>query len=156
MQVHRRELHRLLRETAEERGIPVEAGRECTGVRVGDDGVEVETGDRIETADAVIGADGIRSRVRTALFGPDQPRYTGNIAFRGLVPTTALGRPPTPDATAWLGPHRHFVRYPVGDGSLVNFVAVVETPEEAVESWTTPGRSGRAGRRLLRLGSAGP
>jgi len=90
----------------------------------------------------VIGADGIRSRVRTSLFGPDQPRYTGKVAFRGLVPAAALGRPPTPDATAWLGPHRHFVRYPVGDGSLVNFVAVVETPEPPAESWTTPAAPG--------------
>jgi salicylate hydroxylase len=141
-QVHRRELHRLLRETAETRGIPVHPGRECSEVRVTDDGVEVQAGDRLETADVLIGADGIRSRVRTGLFGPDQPRYTGHVAFRGLVPTSALSRPPTPDATAWLGPHRHFVRYPVGDGSLVNFVAVVETPEEAVESWTTPAAPG--------------
>ena len=43
-------------------------------------------------ADVVIGADGIRSAVRESLFGPDAPRFTGHIVWRGLVPERACRR----------------------------------------------------------------
>jgi salicylate hydroxylase len=34
----------------------------------------------------LIGADGIHSTVRGQLFGKELPRYTGNVAWRELVP----------------------------------------------------------------------
>src|ERR1700739_4397053 len=60
--------HRLI--GLEERGERVEA-RFDNGTRV--------------AADVVVGADGIHSTVRHALFGPDDPRFTGCVAYRGLV-----------------------------------------------------------------------
>lgn len=39
-----------------------------------------------DAADAVIGADGIRSAVRTALLGPQEPRYSGYTCWRGIAP----------------------------------------------------------------------
>ena len=39
-----------------------------------------------ERGDILIGADGIHSTVRAQLFGKELPRYTGNVAWRGLVP----------------------------------------------------------------------
>lgn len=42
-------------------------------------------GDRFE-ADLIVGCDGLRSRVRTGLFGEEQPRFTQIVALRGLVP----------------------------------------------------------------------
>lgn len=39
-----------------------------------------------DEADAVIGADGIRSTVRAALFGPQEPRYAGYTCWRGVCP----------------------------------------------------------------------
>ena len=36
-------------------------------------------------ADALVGADGIHSAVRKVLFGPEEPRFTGCVAYRGLV-----------------------------------------------------------------------
>ncbi|MEO6379407.1 MAG: FAD-dependent monooxygenase, partial [Caulobacteraceae bacterium] len=81
-------------------------------------------------ADAVIGCDGIRSAVRTALLGEAPPRFTGQVAWRGLVPAERL--PPElsrPAARAWLGVGRHFVCYPVKGGMLINFIGVVERPD---------------------------
>jgi 2-polyprenyl-6-methoxyphenol hydroxylase-like FAD-dependent oxidoreductase len=37
-----------------------------------------------DEADAVIGADGIRSAVRTAILGPEEPRYSGYTCWRGI------------------------------------------------------------------------
>ena len=92
------------------------------------------------SADAVIGSDGIRSAVRTALLGDAPPRFTGQVAWRGLVPAERLPADLTrPAARAWLSPGKHFVCYPVRGGTLVNFIGVVERPEWRIESWTEPG-----------------
>src|SRR5438094_5195238 len=40
--------------------------------------------------DALIGADGVHSRIRQALFGADRPEFTGFIAWRGVVPMDRL------------------------------------------------------------------
>jgi salicylate hydroxylase len=42
------------------------------------------------SSDALIGADGIHSVVRRALFGPEKPRFTGCVAHRGLVSADRL------------------------------------------------------------------
>ena len=50
-----------------------------------------EDGSEIE-ADVIIGADGIHSRVRAALFGPDDPRFTGKICYRSVIARDAVTR----------------------------------------------------------------
>jgi salicylate hydroxylase len=90
--------------------------------------------------DALVGADGIHSTVRTELFGPEQARFTGCVAYRGLVPAERL-RDLSLETTAqlWLGPGRHFVHYFVSGRRLVNFVAIVEQDAWTRESWTDRG-----------------
>lgn len=44
-----------------------------------------------QKADIVIGADGINSVVRETLLGPEPPKYTGNVAYRGVFPSSLLG-----------------------------------------------------------------
>lgn len=65
-------------------------GFECVGVE--------QTGERVmvrfanghtDAADVVIGADGIKSAVRSALFGPQEPRYAGYTCWRGVCPRPA-------------------------------------------------------------------
>jgi salicylate hydroxylase len=69
------------------------------------DGSEIE-------ADVIIGADGIHSAVRTHLFGPQAPNFTGNLAWRALIPADRLPRDLVrPNATVWWGPGKHFVHY---------------------------------------------
>jgi len=90
--------------------------------------------------DYVIGCDGIRSQVRKSLFGQESPRFTGHVAWRGLVASTALPAEfIQPSATVWLGPGKHFVHYYVRKGELINFVAIVETDSWREESWTASG-----------------
>ena len=102
--------------------------------------VEVNVGGVTHRGDLLIGADGIRSVVRTGLWGAQQPRYTGNVAWRALVPvdrlTPGLIRPMS---TAWWGPNKHFVHYYVRCGKFVNCVCVVEKAGWDVESWTEHG-----------------
>ena len=90
--------------------------------------------------DVLVGADGIHSVVRRILFGPEHPRFTGCIAYRGLVPAERLrdlGLEVT--AQVWMGPGRHFVHYFVSGERSVNFVAVVEQDTWTRESWTHRG-----------------
>ena len=90
--------------------------------------------------DVLIGADGIHSAVRAQLFGDDAPQFTGNVAWRALVPTARLPSGLVrPVATAWWGPHKHFVHYYLRSGALVNCVCVVEKTGWEIESWTERG-----------------
>jgi len=69
----------------------VETGRRCSGVNHDGTGAEVLFADGgTVAADVVVGADGIHSVVREALYGPQQPRFTGHVAYRGLVPADRL------------------------------------------------------------------
>ncbi len=93
-----------------------------------------------EVADLLIGADGIRSVVRESLFGAESPRFTGNVAWRALVPASRLPDGMVrPVATAWWGPGSHFVHYFVRGGEMVNCVCVVEKRGWEVESWNERG-----------------
>ena len=85
---------------------------------------------RVERADIVVGADGVRSTVRRWVTGADEAIYSGTSAFRGIVPTENLPSLPDPHAIQfWMGPDAHLLHYAIGgQGQLVNFFAVVETP----------------------------
>lgn len=89
----------------------------------------------------VIGADGIRSRCRDHVVHDDlAPRFTGNVAWRGLLETAAIPeslRPP-PWANLWMGPGGHVVMYYLRGGALINFVAVREQDDWLEESWNAP------------------
>jgi salicylate hydroxylase len=105
-----------------------------------DDGVTLQAGGRTYDGALLVGADGIHSVVRAELFGPEAPTFTGTVAWRGLVPADRLPRGLVrPVATAWWGPHKHFVHYYVRRGELVNCVCVVEKEGWEVESWSARG-----------------
>ena len=105
-----------------------------------DDGVSIEAAGQTHHGDVLIGADGIHSIVRDDLFGPEKPSFTGNVAWRGLVPADRLPEGLIrPVASAWWGPHKHFVHYYVRRGELVNCVCVVEKEGWEVESWNERG-----------------
>jgi salicylate hydroxylase len=119
----------------------VETGRRCTGVSHDGTAAEVRFADGgTVTAGVIVGADGIHSSVREALYGPEQPRFTGHVAYRGLVPADRLGHLGLePRCTVRLGPGAHFVHYFVSAGRLHNVVCVVEEDSWTRESWTDSG-----------------
>ncbi|MEP2102475.1 MAG: FAD-dependent monooxygenase [Parasphingorhabdus sp.] len=98
-----------------------------------DDGATVE-------GDIIVGADGIKSPIRTQMLGPEKPRFTGNVAWRAVVPVAKLGRnAPLPVASVWLGEGKHAVTYLLRGGKLANLVGVVERDDWQQESWTEEG-----------------
>jgi salicylate hydroxylase len=95
-----------------------------------------ENGVRI-TADAVVGADGIHSAVRAALFGEEAPRFAGCVAYRGLVPIEHIADLGLEiGSQSWVGPGAHFVHYFVSRGRLLNFVGWTEHDSWNREDWT--------------------
>jgi salicylate hydroxylase len=140
--MHRGDLHATLAEAVlRQRPDAIHLGMRCTGIFESPDAVEIvfEGGKRIQSP-LVIGADGIHSQVRASLFGADRPQFTGVVAWRGLVPITAV--PPhisRTSVTSWLGPGGHVLHYPVRRGELMNVVALVEREDWQIESWTVPG-----------------
>jgi salicylate hydroxylase len=119
----------------------VTLGKRCTGMEAGDarnppvarfaDGSEV-------SADVIIGADGIHSAVRTALFGPDAPRFTGRICYRSVIPIAAVaGKEVSTDGAQWFGPHGTIVVYPLRGKELLNVVCHHDDDEYRHESWVT-------------------
>ena len=139
--IHRGDLLRVLVDAAERSAaIELNTAVEVTGFEQGRQ-LRIIAGGTMHEGDALIGADGIHSAIRTQLFGNDAPRFTGNVAWRALVPAERL--PPglvRPTATAWWGPHKHFVHYYLRGGALVNCVCIVEKTGWEVESWTERGK----------------
>ncbi len=143
--VHRSDLLRVLIEAAG-RDDRIELHTACTVRSFEQDDASIhvavadEAGETIHAGMALVGADGIQSTVRVGLFGPENPTFTGNVAWRTLVPAERLPEGLiAPVASLWWGPGRHFVHYFVQGGALVNCVCVVEKAGWEVESWTARG-----------------
>lgn len=94
------------------------------------------SGARVQT-DLVIGADGVRSAVRDALFETTPPRFTGHVAWRAIVPREALAQD-VADAPPGIhiGPGKLFLRYPVRHGAFVNYAAFSRADGWVNESWS--------------------
>lgn len=140
--LHRGDLHQVLR-AAFEAAAP---GALLTGVRVvrGEtrgDRVRVTAADgRLFEADVMVAADGVHSAQRRDAFGEGSARFTGLMAWRGVVPTSRL--PPAlrePVGVNWVGPGGHVITYPLRRGELLNVVAIVEKPAWRGESWADAG-----------------
>jgi salicylate hydroxylase len=142
LQIHRADLHGLLLDAAKQRPqIAIRLNAGLVAVSQSDHGVMASTaGGETVAGDVVIGCDGIHSTVRTILWGAQKPRFTRQVAWRGLVPQDRLPTGLiTPFAQVWTGGGRHFVHYPVRGGALVNFIGVVEQARWADDSWTAQG-----------------
>jgi salicylate hydroxylase/6-hydroxynicotinate 3-monooxygenase len=93
-------------------------------------------------ADAVVGADGIHSIVREALFGREDPCFNGRVAYRTTFATARIPRGIEVDGRVkWWGPDRHIVSYLLNpQEDQIYFIAVVNEPDFRLESWSTLGR----------------
>ena len=96
----------------------------------------------------LVGADGVRSKVRPALGDTRSPRFRGAEAWRGICPIEAAPAFAQANRTGlWLGPGFHVVHYPIASGRMLNVVAVVEasTPRDG---WNDPGEPYKLKTRL--------
>lgn len=130
---HRADLLGILEQGARVAGVRVETGAKVTRVDVGEHSTLLEIeGQGPREVGFVVGADGLHSQLRHALNGVRQPFFTGQVAWRALVP--AQGGEPV-EARVWMGPGRHLVHYPLRGGSLINIIAVEERDAWAEEGW---------------------
>lgn len=127
--VHRADLHRVLL-SALLAGAPasLSLNARIASFEAQADGVSLRLdGGQTLDGEALIGCDGLWSRVRTGLLGPEPPRLTGHLAYRGMIPADRLPRAlATNTVNAWLGPRMHVVHYPIRQGRWFNVVAVVQ------------------------------
>ena len=139
--IHRGDMHRVYLEACQaERNIELSVSRKA--LRYDDKGdrvvLHMEDGEAIEGC-ALIGADGLWSRVREQMLGDGKPRVSGHIAYRAV-----LKREEVPEGlwqnnvVLWAGPKTHLVHYPLRRGELYNLVAVFHS-DKYEEGWNTFG-----------------
>jgi len=128
--MHRADLQgALLAAIESEAGITLKLGARVDGFVLGRQGVTAKISRRDGAGEvdarALIGADGLWSRLRETL-GPSTPaRLAGRTAWRAVVPAADV--PPAfhaPEVNLWIGPGGHLVHYPIRAGAFVNIVTV--------------------------------
>lgn len=141
---HRADLHAALLEGCQDSGlVTLETDTEVLSASSRPDGtVLVKTSKEVDyVAEAVVGADGVRSNLRQAIVDDElvPSRY---VAYRGTVPTEAVGEDVTssPAVLCWLGPNMHLIQYPLRGGKLYNNVAVFKSDAYSPDhdDWGTP------------------
>lgn len=139
MQAHRSDLLNILAAAIPTSQLHLDS--RCVDVASSDRVARLTLSDgRQEEFDLIVGCDGIGSRVRAALHGPESPRFTGNMCWRALVEADKLPSAHLPrDTTFWVGPGGHIATYYIRHGALVNVVAVRETDTWLGESWSAEG-----------------
>lgn len=127
--IHRSDLHRILLEACQESGVALQNNVKIERVETVGSRARAHAADgAVFEADAVLGADGLKSTLRRSV-ADDGPVSSAYVAYRGTVPIT----PDTPtadleDVIVYLGPDCHLVQYPLRKGKLLNTVAVFKSP----------------------------
>ncbi|MBR1297367.1 FAD-dependent monooxygenase [Bradyrhizobium sp. AUGA SZCCT0042] len=113
--ISRRVLHKILHRAAQQAGVATRMGTTITSL------MDIPSRGRVDVAftdgtedsyDLVVGADGIHSRVRDLSFGPQQPRYTGFVNWRVVLP-----KPAEVDIVTWMN----------GNGTTLGVIPISET-----------------------------
>ena len=125
--IHRADLHALVLDAARQAGVGLKLRSRIAAVLpgVGAVALRMEDGSDVE-GDALIGADGLWSVVRSHVHADGPPLATGHLAYRALVAQQDLPAAlRQQDVQVWMGPHMHLVSYPVRAGEQLNVVAIV-------------------------------
>ncbi|KAB8071827.1 hypothetical protein BDV29DRAFT_178503 [Aspergillus leporis] len=129
--IHRADYQQILFDEARSMGAEIRFGTTLEDVDFEGTRVVLEGGERV-AGDFIIGADGLWSKVRDTIFSrPSPPIETGDMAYRAVFPREKLEALDDPEidsllkkaaVTAWLGPEKHAVFYPVRGGEEYNLV----------------------------------
>jgi 2-polyprenyl-6-methoxyphenol hydroxylase-like FAD-dependent oxidoreductase len=134
---HRHDIHgAFLRACEGSNLIALETDRTVADFEQDGDGVTVmlQSGEQLRGR-ALIGCDGMWSRVRERIVGDGKPRVSGHIAYRAVLRRDEVPQDLwQPDVILWAGPRTHFVHYPLRRGELYNLVAVFHS-QRYVEGW---------------------
>ncbi len=121
--VHRVDLISVLEEGARKAGVTIETGREIA---------PPPEGRALDGDDLLIGADGLKSRVRARVDDASKAFFTRQVAWRAII---ADEDDRAPEVRVYMGPGRHLVSYPLTHGRR-NIVAVEERTAWAEEGWS--------------------
>lgn len=153
--IHRADLHGVLFKACQSRSEITLLTRQrvvsyentATGAKV-----VTEAGDVFE-ADAVIGADGVRSKIRNQLTGGDAIRWSGHVAYRAVLPIEQMPEDLRWNAaTLWAGPKWHLVHYPLQGWKTFNVVGTFHSDG----SWTGANEPGTAEEVMSRFSALVP
>jgi 2-polyprenyl-6-methoxyphenol hydroxylase-like FAD-dependent oxidoreductase len=139
--IHRADMHEvLLRECQASSAVTLVSGASVCGFEESEDQVIVRTDDdRRWTGCALVGADGLWSKIRESLIGDGGPRVSGHVAYRAVLPYEQAPEYATEHAmTIYCGPGFHLVHYPLRGGKLLNLVAVFHS-KRFDEGWDAYG-----------------
>lgn len=91
------------------------------------------------TSDVLIGCDGNASKVRERLFGEETVNYTGQVAFRALLPIASVPASIQEYPFAmFVGANRYFLHYPLRRRTMMNLIGVGREPRWQEEGWRIP------------------
>ncbi|MFT6674076.1 MAG: salicylate hydroxylase [Sulfitobacter sp.] len=130
--LHRADLIDILAEAAKRANVTFEMAAPVASIRPGDPPVVQMVDGSTRRAGTIVAADGIHSVARAQLNGADTAAFTGQVAWRAVVPNH-FDHPD--EAHLAMGAGRHLVSYPMRDGRLINLVAVEERADWAAEGW---------------------
>lgn len=148
--IYRADLHQVFLDACRAQpGITLRTSAKVESFDQSADGVtlRLEGGETVEGS-ALIGADGMWSRIREAVVGDGKPRVSGHIAYRAV-----LKREDVPahlwsdDVLLWGGEKTHLVHYPLRRGELFNLVAVFHS-NKYDEGWNTFGDTAELNERF--------
>ncbi|VTU32508.1 6-hydroxynicotinate 3-monooxygenase precursor [Variovorax sp. PBS-H4] len=121
----------------------VALGKRASNIAADEEGVSLSFEDGSSArVGALLGADGIHSAVRGAMFGAESPRFTGIVAYRAVVPSDRVAGLPNLGAfTKWWGPNpqSQIVTFPLNRGKDIFIFATTPQDSWQLESWTAPG-----------------
>jgi salicylate hydroxylase len=137
--IHRADLHRALFDaTMAQANIDHQLGFDIVSAARTQNSVAITSADgRTLTGSALIGADGVWSRVRASIMPGADPKPSGFIAYRTLITSADAGVLAGSEIGAWLAPGAHVVHYPVQSGRSINIVVIKRDAWQGM-SWSEP------------------
>lgn len=140
--IHRADLHGILLDACRQSSlIEITTDVKVNGVTDNGHGVVLHTTQGDIAGSAVIAADGLWSTIRAQIVGDGQPRVSGHIAYRAVLPVDQVPAELRSNTmTLWAGAKTHLVHYPLRGGELFNLVAVFHSGRY-IEGWDAEGDS---------------